>query len=144
MWKQINELSVFCYIKIHLVYSSLWVKFFIHAWFRNIHFGNLEKIGSLNYTHHSNLTSSLYNIKKLLVSFSSNISFIIGKLQALVFQNSKCHLKAEIILLATNNTGCFLEVTGSLFSLLTKFLPNTQVWTQFICQSPFQVKIVFH
>lgn len=96
---------------------------------------------SLNYTHHSNLMISLYNIKKFLVSFSSNISFIIGKVQALVFQNSKCHLKAQVILLATNNTGCFLEV---IFSLLTKLLPNTRVWTQFICQSSFQVKTVFH
>ena len=38
----------------------------------------------------------------------------------------------------------FLEVTGSLCSFMRKCLPKSQVWITIVCQSFFQVDMVFH
>lgn len=38
----------------------------------------------------------------------------------------------------------FLEVTGSLCSFMRKCLPKSQVWITIVCQSFFQVEMVFH
>lgn len=51
-------------------------------------------------------------------------SFSIGKLST----NSDVHMKVQILLLATDSSGVFLEMTGSLCSYAGKRLPDPQAW----------------
>lgn len=146
IWNRINELFVFCYIKMHWSLLNFEFTFYPCMILSLCALVICKIVGPLSYARLTKCWHiSFYNIKKLhflispLISSDESINYWEAVKLSGTCKVSKIFLESSNFIIGTNIVSCFLGVTISLCQCLRNCLPNTQVRI-----SIFQVKMMLY